>query len=98
MLVCNASCAMQSITPELEEGSSETVRLQDNICAERDGEHLIDAVQSLDVFLAGDDVDKKKPDPTIYRIAAERLGVNPQDCLVVEDSTIGLKVIFQLQD
>ena len=50
------------------------------------------APQSLDVFMAGDDVDKKKPDPSIYRIAAQRLGVDPGDCLVVEDSTIGLKV------
>ena len=49
-------------------------------------------VQSLDVFMAGDDVDKKKPDPMIYRIAAERLKVDPKQCLVVEDSTVGLKV------
>jgi hypothetical protein len=50
-------------------------------------------VQSLDVFMAGDDVDKKKPDPMIYRIAAERLNVDPKHCLVVEDSTIGLQVL-----
>jgi len=49
-------------------------------------------MQALDVFMAGDDVEKKKPDPSIYRIAAERLGVQPSECLVVEDSTIGLKV------
>ena len=49
--------------------------------------------QSLDVFMAGDDVDKKKPDPMIYRIAAERLNVDPKHCLVVEDSTIGLQVL-----
>jgi HAD superfamily hydrolase (TIGR01509 family) len=48
--------------------------------------------QSLDVFMAGDDVEKKKPDPSIYRIAAQRLGVDPKDCLVVEDSIVGLKV------
>ena len=42
--------------------------------------------------MAGDDVDKKKPDPSIYRIAAQRLGVNPAQCLVVEDSAIGLQV------
>jgi hypothetical protein len=49
--------------------------------------------QSLDVFMAGDDVDKKKPDPMIYRIAAERLDVDPKHCLVVEDSIIGLQVL-----
>ena len=42
--------------------------------------------------MAGDDVDQKKPDPMIYRIAAERLKVDPKQCLVVEDSTIGLQV------
>ena len=42
--------------------------------------------------MAGDDVDSKKPDPMIYRIAAERLNVDPKECLVVEDSTIGLQV------
>lgn len=40
---------------------------------------------------AGDDVDKKKPDPKIYNVAAQKLGLNPADCLVVEDSTIGLQ-------
>ena len=48
--------------------------------------------QALDVFLAGDDVPKKKPDPTIYRIAAERLGVSPEQCIVIEDSVIGAQV------
>lgn len=50
-----------------------------------------DRVAALDVFMAGDDVPAKKPDPSIYRIAAERLGLNPAECLVVEDSKIGLQ-------
>lgn len=50
-----------------------------------------DRFASLDCFLAGDDVDKKKPDPTIYRVASEKLGVRPERCLVVEDSAIGLQ-------
>ena len=56
------------------------------------GLNLWHAVQDLDVFLAGDDVPKKKPDPTIYRIAAERLGVSPEECIVIEDSVIGAQV------
>lgn len=94
---------------------------------------IILSFESLDLFMAGDDVKEKKPDPTIYRArgggctwagdahvlllnlvamecpssgltlvdacacaaalaqeAARRLGVDPCDCLVVEDSTIGL--------
>ena len=42
--------------------------------------------------MAGDDVPNKKPDPSIYRIAAERMGVDPSECLVIEDSTIGVQV------
>ena len=45
--------------------------------------------------MAGDDVDKKKPDPSIYRVAAERLKLDPKECLVIEDSTVGLKVFLQ---
>jgi HAD superfamily hydrolase (TIGR01509 family) len=40
------------------------------------------------VTFAGDSGDKKKPDPKIYNVAARRLGVDPADCVVVEDSTI----------
>ncbi|XP_022741173.1 haloacid dehalogenase-like hydrolase domain-containing protein At4g39970 isoform X3 [Durio zibethinus] len=47
--------------------------------------------QGLDCFLAGDDVKEKKPDPLIYVTAAKRLGVSEKDCLVVEDSVIGLQ-------
>ncbi|KAL2551369.1 Haloacid dehalogenase-like hydrolase domain-containing protein [Forsythia ovata] len=47
--------------------------------------------QGLDCFLAGDDVKEKKPDPLIYLTAAEKLGVSEKDCMVVEDSVIGLQ-------
>ena len=47
--------------------------------------------QSLDCFLAGDDVKEKKPDPSIYITASKILGVSETACLVVEDSIIGLQ-------
>ncbi|XP_051141533.1 haloacid dehalogenase-like hydrolase domain-containing protein At4g39970 isoform X2 [Andrographis paniculata] len=47
--------------------------------------------QNLDCFLAGDDVKEKKPDPMIYLTAATKLGVSGKDCLVIEDSVIGLQ-------
>ncbi|KAK3030980.1 hypothetical protein RJ639_035731 [Escallonia herrerae] len=52
----------------------------------------IERFESLDCFLAGDDVKEKKPDPSIYLTASQRLGVSERDCLVVEDSVIGLQV------
>lgn len=41
--------------------------------------------------LAGDIVSRKKPDPEIYVMAAQRLGLDPDECLVIEDSEIGLR-------
>ncbi|XP_026665451.2 haloacid dehalogenase-like hydrolase domain-containing protein At4g39970 [Phoenix dactylifera] len=38
-----------------------------------------------------DDVKAKKPDPSIYLTAAKKLGVVGKNCLVVEDSVIGLQ-------
>ncbi len=40
---------------------------------------------------AGDDVSRKKPDPLIYNLAAERLGLSPDRCIVIEDSMVGLR-------
>ncbi|MQX36517.1 HAD-IA family hydrolase [Roseospira navarrensis] len=39
---------------------------------------------------AGDCVARKKPDPAVYTLAAETLGLDPARCVVVEDSGIGL--------
>jgi phosphoglycolate phosphatase len=38
------------------------------------------------VVVAGDTLDKKKPDPAPLLYAAERMGVDPVDCLMVGDS------------
>ncbi|KAL4196275.1 hypothetical protein AMTRI_Chr04g245350 [Amborella trichopoda] len=51
----------------------------------------MDRFQGLDCFLAGDDVKEKKPDPSIYITAAKRMRVPANNCLVVEDSVIGLQ-------
>jgi len=39
--------------------------------------------------LSGGDIKAAKPSPDIYLEAARRLGISPQDCLVVEDSISG---------
>ena len=38
----------------------------------------------------GDDVENGKPAPDIFLIAANKLGVSPEDCLVLEDSEAGI--------
>merc|ERR1719387_2405569 len=45
----------------------------------------------LDTIIAGDDVQNKKPDPEIYNLAAKRLGLSNDACVVVEDSIVGLR-------
>jgi HAD superfamily hydrolase (TIGR01509 family) len=44
----------------------------------------------LDVMLSNEDVTRAKPDPEIYLTAAEKLGVPPGRCLVVEDNQNGI--------
>ncbi len=39
---------------------------------------------------AGDVVSKKKPDPEIYELATQSLGLDPKTCVVIEDSRNGL--------
>lgn len=44
----------------------------------------------FDVVITDEDVTRSKPDPQPYLIAADRLGVAPEDCVVYEDSYNGL--------
>ena len=42
------------------------------------------------MFVTAGDVERGKPDPEGYLLAARRLGVAPADCVVVEDSPPGV--------
>lgn len=43
------------------------------------------------VVVTRDDVARGKPHPDLFMLAAERLGVHPEDCLAVEDSLHGIR-------
>ena len=43
----------------------------------------------FDAVITGDDVTRKKPDPQIYLVTAERLRVGPERCVVFEDAPAG---------
>ena len=45
----------------------------------------------FDTVIGGDMVANGKPAPDIYLLAAERLGVAPEDCVVLEDSEPGAR-------
>ncbi|MBN2291531.1 MAG: HAD-IA family hydrolase [Pirellulales bacterium] len=46
--------------------------------------------KTFDVCVNGLDVEHKKPDPEIFLLAIERLGLEPEQCLVVEDAPSGI--------
>ena len=51
----------------------------------------LDVEQHLDVIVSREDVQQPKPDPEIYLLAASKLDVPPGECLVLEDSVMGVR-------
>ena len=47
--------------------------------------------ETFQFIITGLDVENKKPFPDIYIKAAEGIGLEPEDCLVVEDAVSGIK-------
>ena len=45
----------------------------------------------FDTIVDGNNVTKAKPDPEVFLLAAEQLGVKPQDCIVFEDAVAGIE-------
>ena len=44
----------------------------------------------LPITAGGDEVELGKPNPEVYLLAAERLGVDPATCIAVEDTPVGI--------
>ena len=42
-------------------------------------------------YITGNDVTHKKPDPELFLLAAERIGIDPRDCVVIEDAPNGVQ-------
>ncbi len=57
--------------------------------------HLVqsDMKKYFDAVVTGDTVQRGKPAPDIFLIAAERIGVAPADCMGVEDSFNGVRAV-----
>lgn len=45
----------------------------------------------FDVIVSRNDVQAKKPSPDIYYEALKRLELSPHDCIVIEDSSVGIQ-------
>jgi HAD superfamily hydrolase (TIGR01509 family) len=44
----------------------------------------------FDVIITGDEIERGKPDPDIYLLTAEKLGVAANECVIIEDSLSGI--------
>ena len=44
----------------------------------------------FDAVVSGDDIERKKPNPDIFLLAADKIGVKGSQCLVVEDALSGI--------
>ena len=56
---------------------------------------LLGLEKYFSTIVTGDDVTHGKPDPEIYLIAAERLGADSADCMVFEDSPLGVEAALR---
>jgi beta-phosphoglucomutase len=65
--------------------SADTVKMQVNL------REIGLPPETFDSIVTGLDVVNKKPFPDIYIKAADMIGLQPQDCLVVEDAASGIK-------
>jgi HAD superfamily hydrolase (TIGR01509 family) len=76
---------------------SSNPNLKVGLCSGGDKEEIItkleknNFVKYFAAITAGSDVIKSKPEPDIYLLAAERLGLKPEECLAFEDTQYGLQ-------
>lgn len=62
--------------------------------ASKNARPILKGLKIHDRFTAivdGTDVSKAKPDPEVFLIAAEKLGLSPEDCIVFEDAVAGVQ-------
>ena len=50
---------------------------------------------AFDVTTTGEEVDRPKPDPEIFLWTAQKLGVEPENCVVIEDAIVGITAAVQ---
>lgn len=66
------------------------------VCSNSKRETIIEMMERaeladyLDLILSNEDVEKAKPDPEIYLMAMEKLGLMPNRCLILEDNKNGI--------
>ena len=51
-------------------------------------------VEYFDEFVFGNEIEKGKPNPDIFLKACDKISVNPEECLVLEDSELGIQAAY----
>lgn len=76
----------------LKEQGIKTAVVTSSICSVAENNFILaDITIPFDAIIGGDSVTNGKPDAEPYAKAAEKLGLSPNECLAVEDSTNGIK-------
>lgn len=57
-----------------------------SLCLEK-----LERIANFTAVVTGQDVERGKPDPQVFQLAASRLGVSPACCAVVEDAVHGIE-------
>ncbi len=65
---------------------SNSVKNSINLMMEKSG-----LLNFLEFIVSNQDVKNAKPDPEMYQVAIEKLGLMPHECLIVEDNENGIK-------
>lgn len=52
---------------------------------------VMDLRRFFRVIVSGEEVEHGKPDPAIFLLAAQRLGFDPENCVVIEDALFGIE-------
>lgn len=71
--------------------------LKIGICSSNDKEEIVKMVRScgcepyVEHIISGQECSRSKPNPEVYLTMAKHLGLHPSQCLVVEDSTVGIE-------
>ena len=62
--------------------------------ASKNAPYILERIQIeslMDAISSGLDVTKSKPDPEVFLVAAKKLNLPPEECLVVEDAAAGIE-------
>ncbi|MDP1835011.1 MAG: HAD family phosphatase [Chlamydiales bacterium] len=86
---------MPGVNDFLEVLSARNIPCAVGTSAPRDNMHSTLKAAGLDsffkAFVSVEDVTKGKPDPEVFLRAAEKLGMAPEDCVVIEDAFLGVE-------